>query len=247
MLEHALQLQLAVRAGWRLGLLELERGVPPARTSVPTWLSNHGSSCTYRQRTDGGGPARCGPAAARPRSLRATRPCASSAAPSGRAGCGTASRPPGRRASACPCRAGRRPRPGRRGGRRPRARRSSPAARRGGPCRPRGCGGTIDSKESPNAAQCSRSAAWRIFSPTHAAKRPQAPSQTASFHASTWCSAGVRNIGSEVPSSRWSTPPVACSSIQRISRGSTMLRTPGSSTRPARESSITTRAVPMSR
>ena len=42
----------------------------------------------------------------------------------------------------------------------------------------------IASNESRNAGQCSRSAPWRIFSPTRAASPPQAPSQTASFQAS---------------------------------------------------------------
>ncbi len=40
---------------------------------------------------------------------------------------------------------------------------------------------TMRSSETPNAAQCSRSTAWRIRSPSRAAGPPQAPLQTASF------------------------------------------------------------------
>ena len=58
---------------------------------------------------------------------------------------------------------------------------------------------------------------------------------------------GASSSGSDVPISRWSQSPAACSSIQRHSSSSTMLRSPGSSTRPARESTITSRAGPMSR
>ncbi len=62
--------------------------------------------------------------------------------------------------------------------------------------------------ESPNAAQCSRSAPRRSRSPALAASEPQAPAQTASFQASTKCRPRPRKTGSDVPSSRWSKSPV---------------------------------------
>ncbi len=84
---------------------------------------------------------------------------------------------------------------------------------------------------------------WRIFSPTQAMGRPQAPAVTASFHSSRSWMAGARANGSEVASSRWSKSPAACSSIQAHSSSSTISRRPSSSTRPQRES-ITTSLVP---
>ena len=101
-------------------------------------------------------------------------------------------------------------------------------------------------KDSRKAGQCSRSSAWRTFSPSRAARRPHAPSQTASFQASRSCIAGISSQGSEVASSRWSKPPVACSSSQAHSFSSSMERLPGSSTLPARESMTTRRLSPRS-
>ena len=59
------------------------------------------------------------------------------------------------------------------------------------------------SNEPRNAAQCSRSAACRTFSPHRAQRGPQAPSQTASLQASRPWTAGGSSTGSELASSRW--------------------------------------------
>ena len=80
-----------------------------------------------------------------------------------------------------------------------------------------------------------------------AASAPQAPPHTASFQASRWCMAGDSSHGSEVAISRWSKPPHACSSTQSHSSSSSIERLPSSSTRPARESIITSRVSPRSR
>ena len=69
-------------------------------------------------------------------------------------------------------------------------------------------------KPSWNAAQCSRSAAWRKTSPIFAGSQPHAPCVTASLKASAWCSPGASRNGSEVPIRRWSTSPRIRSSSQ---------------------------------
>src|SRR3712207_6076428 len=60
-------------------------------------------------------------------------------------------------------------------------------------------------KESWKADQCSRSRPCRMDSPTLAARRPQAPRQTASFHTSRWWRPGDKMTGIEVPKRRRST------------------------------------------
>ena len=65
--------------------------------------------------------------------------------------------------------------------------------------------------ESCHAGQCSRSSSWRSFSASFLTALPQAPSATTSLQASSQCIAGPMNSGSDVPISRCSTSPEACS------------------------------------
>ena len=92
------------------------------------------------------------------------------------------------------------------------------------------------SNDGLNAAQCSRSTARRSFSLSRAARRPQRPSHSASFHASRWWMPCGRNTGSVLAITRWSNAPRECSTIQSHSSSSTMSLRPSASTRAARES-----------
>ena len=58
------------------------------------------------------------------------------------------------------------------------------------------------SNEARNDAQCSRSAASRIFSPNRAIRSPRAPAHSASSHDSRSCTARGSNHGSDVAMSR---------------------------------------------
>ena len=120
------------------------------------------------------------------------------------------------------------PRPGRRGGRRPRARRSWPAASRCSPVPTSRISRHMRSKESWNAAQCSRSARLADLLPhprgaaaprrrrTRPRSRPRGRAAPGSGTAAATCrAAGARSRCRAAPRSR------------RISRGSIMLRHAG--------------------
>jgi hypothetical protein len=100
------------------------------------------------------------------------------------------------------------------------------------------------SKEARNAAQCSRSAPCRSASPQRAQRRPQAPSQTASFHASRPWMAGGSSTGRELAISRCDAQSSVWRAIHSHAGSSTIARSPASSTRPPRESSTSRRTSP---
>ena len=121
------------------------------------------------------------------------------------------------------CRAGSRPRRGRRGGRRPTARRSTPAARRARRCRPRAADrhhALEATRRTPPSAR--GRAPWRSFSPSRAAAGPTRRRRPPRSRPRGSASPGASSSGSDVPISRWSKSPVACSSIQRHSSSSTI-------------------------
>ena len=143
-----------------------------------------------------------------------------------RAGCGRASRRPGRSRSRSRLPAGTRSPPGRRGGRRRRGRRSRRAACRARPSPTSSSSSRSSWKDLPKEAQWSKSTARRSFSAARAASLPQAPSQTRSLQASRWWKPGESSKGTVVASSRWSKSPLACSTIHSHSSSSTIERSP---------------------
>ncbi len=220
----------------------------PSISRLATWLSNQGPPPASRQRISGSGTRAVGErprAAANGRDMPARMICAR--AP--RAGCDTASRPPGRRAMRTPA-----------------SRRKATSNRYAWCTSPDSA--TIDgrglaalarrhraqelapsrAKDSWNAAQCSRSTARRIALAERARqrcpRRRRRPPRTTPRRSA--CPA-PSSQGSDVATSRWSKPPVACSSIQSHSSSSSIERLPSSSTRPARESITTSRVVARSR
>ena len=202
----------------------------PSSSSHATWLLNHGFSCASRQPTGGSGtPARAGERArdrargARPggEDRRAAR-CVSSGLRNGeQTACQTAD---------LHARARREADLGQIGvvdvaGQHADRRRRLAAAARARPRRSRshmraeGRPGTPASARGRAPGAASRRAAWR--------PGPTRRRQTTSFQASSQCIAGPMISGSDVPISRWSTSPVACSVIQSHSSGSTIERLPG--------------------
>ncbi len=102
-------------------------------------------------------------------------------------------------------------------------------------------------KETGNDAQWSMTPAWRIFSPSRRVPGRAPRSASCAFQASMWCSPGVKKNGTELASSRWSKSPAACSTIHSHSPAEIILRSGGSSSRPARESMTSSRESPRSR